>query len=246
MRGPSYGGPLTAVRGEVLGSHSVSAMADLPLLPAQLSPCVGRLVRTWTEAGTRLWSVPDDTTLAAALGVGVLARSVRAEGRFRETALLDEESGTLLLQPRFPDRAAGEELAFEATTVRLAPAGPARPEAPQDFARQVNQAIRHVAGTFEYLVVEVGGWEAPFEPYAFFALHVDDDGRQLSTVEVSPVPRGSELWQPHARAGAPGASVSAPVSAEAIDGATFYVAEAIAGFDLLPWDVALTFGVREA
>jgi hypothetical protein len=36
------------------------------------------------------------------------------------------------------------------------------------------------------------------------------------------------------------------VSAEAIDGATFYLADAVAGFDLLPWDVAFTFGVREA
>lgn len=225
-------------------------MTDLPLgegdtlLPAQLSPCVGGLVRTWTESGTRLWSVPDDTALVAAQGTGVLARSERGQQRFRETALLHEESGMLVLSPRFPDRSGEEELSFGTTALQLEPAGPARPQAREDFARVVNQAVRHVAATFEYLVIEVGGWDAPFEPYAFFALHVDDDGQQLSTVEVSPPPRDSELWQPHLRPGAPGASVSAPVSADAIDGATFYLADAVAGFDLLPWDVAFTFGVR--
>jgi hypothetical protein len=227
-------------------------MSDLPvdagdtLLPAQLSPCVGGLVRTWTEQGTRLWSVPHDEVLVGAQGTGVLARSPRGEQRFRETALLHEESGTLVLSPRFADRAPGDELAFRSTALQLEPAGEARPQAREDFARAVNQAVRHVASTFEYLVIEVGGWDAPFEPYAFFALHVDEEGRQLSTVEVAPAPRGSELWGPHLRPGAPGASISAPVSAEAIDGATFYLADAVAGFDLLPWDVAFTFGVRQA
>jgi hypothetical protein len=227
-------------------------MADLPLaegdtlVPAQLSPCVGGLLRTWTASETRLWSVADDTAVVAVQGTGVLARSERGQDRYRETALLDERSGTLVLQPRFPDRAEGEELSFRATTVQLTPAGPARPDAREDFARAINQAVRHVAATFEYLVIEVGGWEAPFEPYAFFALHVDDDGRQLSTVEVAPAPKGSELWRPHVRRGAPGASVSAPVSAEAIDAATFYLAEAVSGLELLPWDVAFTFGVRPA
>ena len=226
-------------------------MTDLPLdagdtlVPAQLSPCVGGLLRTWTESGDRLWSVPNDGPLVAAQGTGVLARSPRGQQRYRETALLHEESGTLVLSPRYPDRAPSEELSFQASALQLSPAGPARDTAPEDFARAISQAVRHVAATFEYLVIEVGGWDAPFEPYAFFALHVDESGRQLSTVEVAPPPRGSELWQPHIRRGAPGVSVSAPVSAEAIDAATFYLADAVAGLELLPWDVTFTFGVRE-
>jgi hypothetical protein len=228
----------------------LSGRAGETLTPVQLSPCVGGLVRTWSEGGgDRLWSVPDDESgaaLMAAQGTGVLARSPRGTDRYRETGLLDEESGTLVLRPRFPERGDGEEHAFRQVSLQLAPAGAARPEAVADFARVVNQAVRHVAATFEYLVIEVGGWQAPFEPFAFFALHVDDDGSRLSTVEAAPVPRGSELWQPHVRPGADGVSVSAPVSAEAIDGATFYLADAVAGFDLLPWDVAFTFGVRQA
>lgn len=215
------------------------------LVPAQLSPCVGGLVRTWTEKGTQLWSVPDEALLVAAQGTGVLARAERGENRFREVALLDEENAMLLLEPRFPDRAAGEEFGFEPQFVRLAPAGEVRNDAPQEFARAINQAVRHVASTFEYLVIEVGGWDAPMEPYAFFALHVDDHGRQLSTIEVSPVPKGSQLWEPHARPGSSGASISAPVSDEAIDMAAYYLAEGVVGQELFPWDVAFTFGVRE-
>jgi hypothetical protein len=225
-------------------------MTDLPLapgdtlVPAQLSPCVGGLLRTWTETGTQLWSVPDDAALVAVQGTGVLARSPRGEQRYRETGLLHAGTGTLMLQPRFPDRTEGEELSFSATSVRLEPAGAPRDGAPEEFRRAINQAVRHVAGTFEYLVIERGGWEAPMEPYAFFALHVDDADRQLSTVEVAPVP-ASELWKPHVRRGAPGVSISAPVSAEAIDIAPLYLADAVAGLELLPWDVAFTFGVRQ-
>lgn len=226
-------------------------MSELPLqagdtlVPVQLSPCVGGLVRTWTEQGTQLWSVPDDALLVAAQGSGVLSRAVREENRFREVALLDEENSMLLLEPRFPDRTAGEEFFFEPQFVRLEPAGEVRTDAPQEFARAINQAVRHVASTFEYLVIEVGGWEAPMEPYAFFALHVDDQDRQLSTIEVAPVPKGSQLWEPHARPGTNGASISAPVSEEAIDMAAYYLAEGVVGNDLFPWDVAFTFGVRE-
>jgi hypothetical protein len=216
-----------------------------PLVAVQLSPCVGGLLRTWTEAGDRLWSVPNDEPLVAVQGTGVLARSARGQQRYRETALLHEESGTLVLSPRLLERAPSGQPGFATSALQLAPAGAARPSARDDFARAVNQAVRHVAATFEYLVIEVGGWDAPVEPYAFFALHVDDAGRQLSTVEVAPPPRGSTLWDPHLRPGAQGASVSAPVSAEAIDAATFYLTDAVAGLELLPWDVAFTFGVRE-
>lgn len=200
------------------------------LVPAQLSPCVGGLLRTWTESGTRLWSVPDDAALVAAQGTGTLARVDRGQHRFRETALLNEESGTLVLTP-------------DATVVPLRPAGEVRRDAPQEFARAINQAVRHVAASYEYLVIEVGGWDAPMEPYAFFALHVDEHDRRLSTIEVSPAPRRSELWQ--TRPGQPVAVASAPVSQEAIDMAPYYLADAVAGLDLLPWDVALTFGVRD-
>ena len=220
-------------------------MAELPqttgdaLVPVQLSPCVGGLLRTWTEGGTQLWSVPDDSALVAAQGTGVLARVDRGQQRFRETALLDEAGGLLVLQPR----AEGGQL--PATTVKLEPAGEARADAPQEFARAINQAVRHVASTFEYLVLDVGGWDAPFEPFVFFALHVDEQGNQLSTIEASPAPQGSKLWEPHIRPGVQAVAVNAPVSQEAIDMAAYYLADAVVGMQLLPWDVAFTFGVRE-
>ena len=46
---------------------------------AMLSPCVGGLVRTWTDAESRLWSVPDPTSLQSYLGRGLIARTLREE-----------------------------------------------------------------------------------------------------------------------------------------------------------------------
>lgn len=214
-------------------------MPDSPAIPTttvQLGLAVGGLLRTWSRTETRLWTLEDEGTLTAAQGTGRLSRVSRGEERYREVAELDES-----------DPAAPRLLLPDGTAVRLAPAvGQVSPraEAPQEFVRAINQAVRHVAESFEFLVVEVGGWEAPMAPYAFFALHVDDDAARLSTVEVSPPPAGSQLWAPHLTPGEDVVSLSAPVSEESLDMAPYYLADAVPGWGILPWDIALTFGVR--
>ena len=69
---------------------------------AMLSPCVGGLVRTWTDGGSRLWGVDDPAALASMMGRGIIARTPREDRRFREVGLLNERTGTLLLQSRWP------------------------------------------------------------------------------------------------------------------------------------------------
>ncbi|UDY24664.1 hypothetical protein [Nocardioides sp. Kera G14] len=203
----------------------------------QLGLCVGGLLRTWAADGTtQLWQVENDAILTAVQNTGMLARAPREDGRFREAAELTE--GTSGPELRLPN---GTALRLTAATGAVSP----RAEAPQEFVRAVNQAVRHAAESFEFLVVEIGGWDAPLVPYAFFALHVAEDGTQLSTVEVSPPPSGSELWSTHLTPGEEVVSLSAPVSAEAIDMAPYYLADAVPGWGILPWDIALTFGVRE-
>ena len=47
---------------------------------AMLSPCVGGLMRTWTESGTtQLWSVPNAEFVLANQGTGVLSRTCRTQ-----------------------------------------------------------------------------------------------------------------------------------------------------------------------
>jgi hypothetical protein len=67
-------------------------MEHFPLQPgdsgttAMLSLCAGGLLRTWTGAGSRLWSVRDADFLRGIQGTGVIGRSVREYRRFREAA----------------------------------------------------------------------------------------------------------------------------------------------------------------
>jgi hypothetical protein len=51
-----------------------------------LSLCAGGLLRTWTGAGSRLWSVRDADFLRGIQDTGVIGRSVREYRRFREAA----------------------------------------------------------------------------------------------------------------------------------------------------------------
>ncbi|WP_300680297.1 hypothetical protein [Nocardioides sp.] len=203
----------------------------------QLGLAVGGLLRTWSAEGTRLWHMDNDGILAAVQGTGMLTRVERGPGRFREVAELDES-----------DPASPALVLPSGSRVRLSPVSGSvspRAEAPQEFVRAINQALRHVAETFEFLVVELGGTDAPDVPYAFFALHVDEEGRQLSTVEVCPPPAQSDLWSEHLTPGSDVVSISAPASAGALDMAPYYLADAVPGWGILPWDIALTFGVRD-
>lgn len=54
---------------------------------AQLSPCVGGLVRTWTDSELgRPWAVDDASHQLSIQGTGTISRTLHAVGRFRETA----------------------------------------------------------------------------------------------------------------------------------------------------------------
>jgi len=214
-----------------------SSAPGRPPTTVQIGLAVGGLLRTWSPSGTQLWQVENDAVLAAVQGTGMLARVERGPGRFREAAELDlgDESAPALILP------SGARVGLQPVSGSVSP----RADAPQEFVRLISQAVRHVAETFEFLVIEIGGWAAPAEPYAFFALHVDEDDQQLSTVEVSPPPAQSDLWAEHLTPGEDVVSLSAPVTAEALDMAPYYLADAVPGWGILPWDVALTFGVRD-
>ncbi|WP_245816069.1 hypothetical protein [Rhodococcus maanshanensis] len=83
--------------------------AGASLVTAMLSPVSGGLVRTWTEDGTRLWSVDDPDGLSELLGRGLIARTSVPDDRFRETVLLDAAAGTMLVLERIPGSAENTE-----------------------------------------------------------------------------------------------------------------------------------------
>jgi len=162
------------------------------------------VVRTWTVSGwSRLWSVQEADVLREVQGTGVIGRTVREEGRFREVGMLFEDSGTLL-----------------------------------------SRAIRSALSNNEFLLVELGGWDAPFEPYCLFIVTNDDNGGLVSMIETVPDPHGSRRWAPYIVEGRQTQNVSAPASPETIDVAPIMMMDAIATWGLEPWDLALTFGRR--
>lgn len=213
------------------------------LEPVILSPCVGGLVRTWNGDGdSRLWGVADPSSLASRMGLGTIARTLREERRYREVALLNERTGALLLQPRRPMATPEGTLQSTAPLLQLTEPGAPTSSPLADLKALLGQAVRYTVESDGLLVVELGGWDAPPEPYCLF-LVMHDQG-EVSVVEAAPAPNGAKLWHEHIRPGAAGATMTAPASADALAVVPVLMIDACATWGVEPWDLALTYGDR--
>lgn len=229
----------------MMDAGEVGLRAGDTLTTAMLSPCVGGLVRTWTDTGaSTLWSVSEADYLHDLQGTAQLSRTSQGEGRFREVSLLSADGSTLSLMSRFPQESADGTLAFDGSLLTLGPAGPPGESTFEDFRSLLDRAVRRTLQTDEYLVVEKGGWETPDEPYCLFVAIMDDDGAAFGVIETAPAPHGSKIWPPHIEVGAPGATLRAPLKEGSVGVAAGIMIDAIATWGLMPWDLALTFGVR--
>src|SRR5882757_9205865 len=137
-------------------------MEDFPLqagdggTTAMISLCAGGLLRTWTDAGSRLWSVREADYLRGIQGTGVIGRTVREDRRFREAAWLSSDGGALILQSRFPTKVEGDSLEIEAKVLTLEPADEVAGSVYDDMRSILKQSIRYVIANNEFLVVEKG------------------------------------------------------------------------------------------
>lgn len=213
------------------------------LLTAMLSPCVGGLVRTWTDQGSDLWQVPDDR-LASVMGQGRLARTLRETNRYREVALLHRESGSLFLHPRFPDRRSEDSLLFEEQVVFLTPARQPTDTISSDLRSLLRHAVDFTVASNGFLLLEMGGWDAPEQPYCLFIVR-EEHGERVSLVETAPAPHESQLWAQRIRPGQGGATLKAPASAKTVGAVPRLMMEASATWGLSPWDLALTYGRKQ-
>lgn len=218
------------------------------MVPVQISPCVGGLVRTWANDGeTHLWSAGDDSWLLGRQGMGLYARTVQEERRYRECGLLSKDAGALIVQSRFPEEPVdGSSVqvpghVLDVTPVEHDQGEGAMKQAFADFEFLLTRVVKNTASSGEFLVVEPGGWGSPLEPFVLFAL-IDKGEGPVSIVETAPAPHGSRMWEPHILAGRPSTSLSAPATAETVEVAPLLMLEAISRWGLTPWDVALTFG----
>ena len=217
------------------------------LWSTQLSLCVGGLLRTWFSSGvSRLWSVPEAQKLLALQGTGFIGRALRDEAdpnRFRETALMAEGGTTLFVRSRVPVDHDGAKVSLSGELIALEPPSEVSETVHQDLQALLSQAVLHCVRSSEYLVVELGGWDAPVEPYCLFALTRGGD-IAVSVIETVPPPHGADIWEPHILPGAKGASLSAAATKETIEVAPLIMLQAISTWGVAPWDIALTFGRR--
>lgn len=211
------------------------------LVTAMLSPCIGGLVRTWTEHATRLWGVAEPGALMSLMGRGLVARTVREEHRFREVGLLHEPSGLLMVQSRFPDRSDEGSLEVEGRSLKLIEPGPPSASTLADLQALLATAVHHTIAVGGFLVVELGGWEPPDVPYCLFTLAPVDDGL-VSIVEAAPPPVGAALWHERIESGAAGATLSAPATEQNVAAVPTLIADALSTWGVAPWDIALTYG----
>ncbi|RVW01815.1 hypothetical protein EF834_14055 [Rhodococcus spongiicola] len=207
-----------------------------------ISPVAGGLIRTWTSEGSRLWSVEDPDWLSGVLGRGLVGRTPMPNDRFREAVFLNSDDGTLLVQSRYASGAGRSEVEVEVEVNVVQLGEPTRPEANPwyDMDRFLSAVAVSAADRGEYYVAELGGWDAPTEPYCLFAVMDQGDG-PMSLLEAAPAPRGTDFWPevPHEQ---PGSTVVAPASDKTLSVAGVFVTAAIHTWGVAPWDIALTFG----
>ncbi|MGQ0465436.1 MAG: hypothetical protein ACT4QG_08955 [Sporichthyaceae bacterium] len=210
----------------------------------QTSLCAGGLLRTWSDTGeTRLWRLPDAATFAQMQGIGVVGRTVREDRRFREAAILYEERHTLVVQAREPVRAEDGSVSVPSRLFELEPADSPDESLYADVHTLLGRAVQHAVESGEYLLVELGGWDVPEEPFCLFVLGTDDKG-PVSILEAAPQPLDSEPWAQHAVAGEAGVTLRAPANPRTLDIVPMLIMEAVSTWGKDPWDLALTFGER--
>lgn len=211
---------------------------------AMLSPCVGGLMRTWTESGaTQLWSVPNAEFLLANQGTGVLSRTCRTEGTFQEAGMLVEGRHTLMLRQRFPSKQdADGTMSIPGYMISLEPPREPAESAFDDFIQLLTQAMTHAQAAGEALIVAIGGWEPPPGPYCLF-METEQQGVRMNNFQTAPPPEGSEWLWSSAGALVEGsrATLRLPAGPQTLEQGPWLMMDAIYRWGLAPWDLTLSF-----
>lgn len=205
-----------------------------------VGPCIDGWLRVWRADGVAaLLEVDDAEVVRSWLGVGRLARTSPEPTRFREVAMFDAATETLLLMAR----PRGES----ATTVQ-APGAQlhtrACAEPPADAARWraaadgIRDAVVAAVGRGEFVVIEPGGWEPGTEPYALAIVVPGEDGTPMSHLEAVPTPTGG-LWPEVARG-----PLRSPATASSLAVVGLLLGQAVEAWARSPFDTVLTFGTN--
>ncbi|MEU6190003.1 hypothetical protein [Nocardia sp. NPDC047038] len=213
-----------------------------------LGPMIGEHMPLWRDGeGVSYWRVHQPEIVRGCAGIGRIARTPVGERRFREAGMLHLHPtgrfGTLFLAARFRDPQGGVSGdAVELTRVDESTAKAAVSEdARSAFARWFGEMALAATERGEVMVLETGGWQVPFAPYALTAVTRAPDGTWMSLLETSPVPFGVPVWSEQPQHG-DNQTLAAPARRDTITVSGVLADLAVRSWDRHLLDLALTFG----
>src|SRR5699024_2328906 len=137
------------------------------LATAMLSPVVGGLVRTWSDTKSRLWSVESQADFESVVGRGFTGRTPMPDERFREVAMVDDEARALVVQYRVA--ADLDYIGFASAKYFQLREPSALPDDPwEKLTEFLVGAVEWATWRGQFFVAELGGWDAPEDPYCLF------------------------------------------------------------------------------
>lgn len=231
--------------GEVTGLLAEGQLLETVLLG---QPFAGYIAIWDRQNAVSYWRIEDPDALTDRLGRGVTARSEVLPQRFRESAALNLETGALVLLDRFIDadgNGAGEHVALHRATAEDAHAA-ADEDDPWRWAHQLGTLMLAAAQRGEFLALETGGWEVPYQPF-LLSIVVEEGDRSISVVETAPIPTDAEQWRDYPPpTGARSQSLSAPATVESVAAGGTLAVLAWAEWGIHRLDVGLSFGSNPA
>ncbi|WP_440714098.1 hypothetical protein [Gordonia sp. FQ] len=207
------------------------------LTTAVFSVPVGGLVQVWTDKST-IWHLHDAEAFSAVVGLGGVARTRIAPGRYREACLFDEDSGTLMLQERHAAEHTADGYQVGGRVFTSEPPSEVAGSPWDDLRDAVARAAGEAFGRGELIVVEPGGWDDSDGRYCLIAAMSGEHGEQI-VLETVPVPAGSTVWP--ATDDTEGQTVSAPITDDALRAAGTLAIDAVNRWGVAPWDVTITY-----
>ncbi len=213
----------------------------LPGLP------VGGHLPLWHDDGhVSYWRISDPEQVVTKLGIGALARAEVDVRRYRDAFVLNERTNELFLMSRFRS-----EDSVNAVSVQLAPASE------RDADEAVNEetlcelydwlgdVIVSASGRGEFVAVETGGWDVPFQPYVLVLVQpADGDGRVA--IETRPTPLGAPVWRDQEPIGPGGQTIKAPANEATLHAAGYLVGCAVRTWSVPVSRLGLSFGPNPA
>jgi hypothetical protein len=214
----------------------------------QVGPPVGGVLALWDAANARtLWRVDRPEELADRLGRGVVSRTRVEPRRYREVGLFDPDASVLVLTERVADEDVSDatSVGLRGSEIGLTPADPgalSSEEAWTELAAWLGLVYEAAAARREFVVVELGGWEAPPTPFVFSLVSADSGAGMASHLEASPPPVPPTIWPVRSDPGAEGVTMRAPARPDTIRVGGHLAVDAARRWAESPHDLGVTFG----